>query len=57
MSHDTDAITSAGDEAASGTEGTGEDVCPTCGGSGQKDGAVCPTCDGGGSVVEGIGGG
>jgi DnaJ-class molecular chaperone len=56
MTTDTDAIT-PGDDAAPGTEGTGENLCPTCSGSGQKDGSVCPTCDGSGKVVEGIGGG
>ena len=46
-----------GDEAAPGTPGTGEDVCPTCNGSGRYQGGVCPTCGGSGRVVEGIGGG
>jgi DnaJ-class molecular chaperone len=53
---DTDRI-APGDVAPEGTEGTGEDVCRTCAGSGQKDGDVCPTCDGTGRVTEGIGGG
>ncbi|MDA8252285.1 MAG: hypothetical protein M0Z28_24395 [Rhodospirillales bacterium] len=46
-----------GDEAAPGTPGTGEDVCPDCHGSGRRDGAACPTCGGSGRVVRGIGGG
>ena len=46
-----------GDEAAPGTTGTGEDICPTCGGSGKKNGAACPTCEGTGRIVQGIGGG
>lgn len=47
-----------GDEAAPGTPGTGEDICPACGGSGKKaDGSECPTCEGTGKIVEGIGGG
>jgi DnaJ-class molecular chaperone len=45
-----------GDETAPG-ESTGEDVCPTCAGSGQADGGTCPTCEGRGTVVEGVGGG
>jgi len=36
-----------GDEAPAGTEGTGEDICPDCGGSGCTDGGDCPGCAGG----------
>jgi hypothetical protein len=46
-----------GDEAAPGTPGTGENVCPQCGG--QKtlnDGKQCPTCEGTGVVTQGLGG-
>ncbi|WP_294264505.1 hypothetical protein [uncultured Sphingomonas sp.] len=46
-----------GDQAEPGTPGTGENLCPDCGGSGQVDGRDCPTCDGTGRVIEGIGGG
>lgn len=47
-----------GDEAAPGTPGTGEDICPICSGSGKmKDGSTCMNCAGTGVVVEGIGGG
>ncbi|USI73237.1 hypothetical protein [Sphingomonas morindae] len=45
-----------GDEAAPGTPGTGEDLCPTCHGSGRSDQGACPTCEGTGKVVRGIGG-
>ena len=45
-----------GDEAARGTPGTGEDVCPECNGSGRIDGARCRNCGGRGTVVRGIGG-
>jgi hypothetical protein len=45
-----------GDEAPAGTPGTGENVCPDCGGSGLLDGAECTLCAGSGTVVEGIGG-
>jgi DnaJ-class molecular chaperone len=45
-----------GDEAPPGTEGTGEDVCPNCNGSGSADGATCPECEGKGTVVRGVGG-
>jgi len=47
---------SPGDEAPVGTPGTGEDVCPTCGGTGQADGRTCPECEGTGKVNVGIGG-
>lgn len=46
-----------GDEAAPGTPGSGEDVCPACKGSGQQDNRPCPACGGTGIVTEGIGGG
>ncbi len=46
-----------GDEAAPGTPGSGENVCPTCNGSGRADGAVCRECGGTGKVITGIGGG
>jgi DnaJ-class molecular chaperone len=45
-----------GDEAPPGTPGTGEDLCPTCSGSGSVDGKPCPTCRGTGKVTSGIGG-
>ncbi|MBL0420310.1 hypothetical protein JI739_08135 [Ramlibacter sp. AW1] len=47
---------SPGDEAPVGTPGTGEDVCGTCGGSGQLNGSRCPACEGTGKVNVGIGG-
>jgi len=48
-----------GDEAPAGTPGTGEQVCPACGGSGRQagGGAPCPNCQGTGKVVAGVGGG
>ena len=46
-----------GDDAAPGTPGTGENVCPECRGSGRLEGGTCPTCEGTGKVIEGIGGG
>lgn len=49
--------TAPGDEAAPGTPGTGEAVCPACHGTGKVGGAVCETCDGSGTVVQGVGGG
>jgi hypothetical protein len=45
-----------GDEAIPGTPGTGENLCPDCGGTGRIDGKPCPVCDGTGKVVQGIGG-
>lgn len=47
-----------GDDAEPGTPGTGEDICPTCNGSGRlADGRSCPSCGGTGRIIEGIGGG
>ena len=46
-----------GDEAAPGSPGTGEAVCPECGGSGRLNGERCPNCRGSGKIVRGIGGG
>lgn len=45
------------DDAPPGTPGTGQAVCPDCGGTGMAGGAPCPTCDGAGVVIRGIGGG
>jgi hypothetical protein len=46
-----------GDEAHPGTEGAGENVCPSCGGSGRDDGGSdCQICAGTGRVTEGVGG-
>ena len=47
---------SPGDEAPVGTPGTGENVCPQCGGSGRMGASACPTCQGTGKVNVGIGG-
>lgn len=46
-----------GDEAPPGTPGTGENLCPRCGGSGQIEAKSCPDCNGTGKVISGIGGG
>ncbi|KAF1050230.1 hypothetical protein [Xylophilus sp.] len=45
-----------GDEAPPGQAGTGENVCPQCGGSGRAGAAACPTCSGSGKVVSIVGG-
>ena len=45
-----------GDEAPPGTPDTGENVCPTCGGTGRIDGKECLACGGTGKVIEAIGG-
>jgi hypothetical protein len=45
-----------GDQAPADVEGTGENLCRACRGSGWRDGAPCPTCGGTGRVIEGIGG-
>jgi DnaJ-class molecular chaperone len=47
---------SPGDQAPVGTPGTGENVCPKCGGKGRYQGQPCDKCDGTGIVNEGIGG-
>ena len=47
---------SPGDEAAPGTPGTGENVCPDCSGRGRTDGGTCQTCGGTGTVTEGVSG-
>ena len=45
-----------GDQAAPGTPGTGENLCPVCGGSGNVDGSPCENCGGSGKIIAGIGG-
>ena len=45
-----------GDEAPEGTAGTGETVCPECGGNGRVGSGPCPTCEGTGRITVGIGG-
>lgn len=46
-----------GDEAPPGTEGTGEDICRRCGGSGAgPHDEPCSECGGTGRVVRGVGG-
>ncbi|KRR06416.1 hypothetical protein [Bradyrhizobium valentinum] len=45
-----------GDEAARGTPGTGDDICPECHGSGRINGSPCPNCGGGGTITRAIGG-
>ena len=47
---------SPGDEAPAGTPGTGETVCPSCGGSGRSASGNCPVCQGTGKITVGIGG-
>jgi DnaJ-class molecular chaperone len=45
-----------GDQAPAGTPGTGEAVCPACGGSGRLGTQSCPNCEGTGKITVGIGG-
>jgi DnaJ-class molecular chaperone len=49
--------TNPADEAAPGTPGSGENICPGCKGSGKAEGRDCPDCGGTGKVIEGLGGG
>jgi len=44
------------DKVPPGTEGSGEDICRKCGGSGKIDGEDCPDCKGTGKVTTPIGG-
>ena len=46
-----------GDEAAPGTVGAGEDVCPVCHGERFVEGRPCPNCEATGVIERGIGGG
>jgi hypothetical protein len=46
-----------GDDAAPGTPGTGENICPICSGSGRINGGECAECGGSGKIIEAIGGG
>lgn len=52
-----DTGTSPGDEAAPGTTGTGENICPDCKGSGRLSTGPCQKCSGTGRIIEGVGGG
>jgi DnaJ-class molecular chaperone len=45
-----------GDQAPPGTPGTGENICPKCGGKGALHGRQCEHCGGTGKVTEGVGG-
>jgi RecJ-like exonuclease len=45
------------DVATSEVPGTGENVCPRCGGSGRLGASDCPDCGGTGKITTGIGGG
>ena len=45
-----------GDEAAPGTPGTGEAICPVCEGRGRARGAPCKNCGGSGKIIKAVGG-
>ena len=45
-----------GDDAAPGTPGTGENLCPARSGSGEKGSQKYEGCNGTGKLIEGIGG-
>jgi RecJ-like exonuclease len=49
-------ILNPGDEAAPGTPGTSEDICPLCHGQGRIMRSRCPNCGGTGRVIRAIGG-
>jgi DnaJ-class molecular chaperone len=44
-----------GDEDAPGTAQTGDDICPTCNGSGTFEQKPCPDCGGSGKITVIIG--
>jgi DnaJ-class molecular chaperone len=44
-----------GDEDAPGTKQTGENICPTCHGSGSLEQKPCPDCGGSGMTIAIIG--
>ena len=47
-----------GDEAAPGTPGTGENLCPDCSGNGHlKSGEPCRTCGSTGLITQAVSGG
>ena len=56
---ETDAATPCkpADEARAGTPGTGQALCPRCGGRGTVASGPCPDCAGTGKITAGIGGG
>lgn len=45
------------DDAPPGTPGTGENVCPECGGTGRIQGGDCTNCGGTGKIIKGVAGG
>jgi hypothetical protein len=45
-----------GDEAAPGTPGSGEDICPQCNGKGRLNSGKCPNCGGRGRIIRAVGG-
>jgi DnaJ-class molecular chaperone len=56
MSGDPTGEMAPGDEAPPGTPGAGENLCPTCNGTGKLDDADCHTCGGTGVGIEEVGG-
>jgi DnaJ-class molecular chaperone len=40
-----------GDEDVPGTNQTGENICPACGGTGRTQQKPCPECDGTGFIT------
>ena len=51
-----EAALNPGDVAPAGTQGTGEDVCRECHGTGKAGNGPCPDCGGTGKVIKAIGG-
>jgi hypothetical protein len=55
--HHTASALRPGDDAAAGTPGTAEAICPDCNGTGLFNDTTCENCDGTGKVVQGLAGG
>ena len=55
--HRTASALKPGDDAAAGTPGTAENICPDCNGTGLINDTTCANCDGTGKVVQGLAGG
>lgn len=55
MASEHDNIRRPGDEDDPGAPQTGEDTCPTCGGSGVMGDGECPQCLGSGKITAIVG--
>lgn len=44
-----------GDEVSPGTPQSGEAICPSCKGTGIREGEACPDCGGSGKIIALVG--